>query len=381
MPQILSYPSYCPNRFDLRALLLFYDNIQTIVPDEDQSHVRDFGRLTELEGFSEQLPVKFIDPEYGLFKWEYEKKTYKSFIRLAKQCSDEIPTETKKTIKDANEECFISANSNNLVEHLLLNGWSCIAKAKITPRTRENLHELGVLINMYELTDPATGVVYQENPILMPKPLCDFAVSRLTRDIAQEGNLIPATLKDMAHFASLYRGDIDTPDQRQILLTSLIRVSIPNNLEDIEPAAYWDLRQKYSRVRERLNSLVQSTLVKHDLDGSSKIEEFLGNTENVVKTLENEIDQVSKKIKPEWMENAITFSADTAFTLAGAYIGQQLGDYQDALAGMGLGMLSAKASKFFTTENNDLTYHIAHMRAKITRTTYQPNYEVPSYMI
>lgn len=380
MPQIINYPHYCPNKFGLRALLLFYDEIQTIVPDEDQTSVRERKHLQELKQLSGNDPVRLIDPSYSMFKWEREKETFSSFIRLADRASQKMKPEirgyVRRSIKDKDYR-----RDQPLAAHLQRQGWTFVAQQKLRPETLNLLQERDVALRMPTLISRETGEVIELNPILMPSDLADFAISRLARDIAKRERKTPVTLESSPHYASLYKGGINLPEKRHYLVSSLIGAAIPRSLEKLTPDEFWDVRNQYADVRDELGNLIAATMRANDLDGSADFKDFVDQTEPVIEDLRTEIRLASRKIRPRWMENTRSFVLDTSFTLTGAFVGYAFGEFTGALAGMGLGKLSSRVSDHFTTRSDDLASQIGHMRARIAENVVRPKYEVPSYMI
>jgi hypothetical protein len=380
MPRILSYPNYCPNKFNLRALLLFYDDIRTIVPEEDQLGVARRDHLFELERYAGTRPIEFVDPKYSLFAWERDERTFETFIRLAQKNAARMETGLKQLVTVAQRNRY-APETQTLTSYLQDLGWSYVAAPKISDKTLDQLIDLKVALPVQHLINRETGTVVEYDPILMPSELANFAISRLARDLANRENRVPVTLEDTSHYASLYKGGVALPDRRQYLLSSFIHAAIPACLGELEPDRYWDLRQEYSGVRLRLNDLLNATLVQHDLDGSDDFKDFIGHTGTVVNSLRREIDAASRKFRPTWLENSRTFAIDTAFTLVGPVVGAALGGYQGAIAGAGLTYIAGRASEYFSTRDDNLLTHIGHMRGNIANAAKPISYSVPRYMV
>ncbi|MEO0697908.1 MAG: hypothetical protein AAFR75_02895 [Pseudomonadota bacterium] len=380
MTQIISYPHYCPDKFGLRALLLFYDDISTIVPYEDQEFVKRREYIDELSDVSKRMPISLVDPSYSMFAWEHDEKTFGSFMNLATESSGQITADLRKLVRkmlDGKHHWDDQSVSDKLQD----SGWMFVAAQKITPETLDKLKALDVALPTPMLISHETGQIIEHQPILMPSELGDFAISRLARDIGIRDRQVPVTLENSSHYASLYRGGIDLPHKRHYLLSSLIGAAIPAELGELPSGQYWELREQYAGVRQSLNNLVAETMRSNDLDGSDDFGEFIGRSEAVIEDLRSEIARVSERIHPAWVEKTRAFVIDTSFTLTGTAVGYALGDFAGAMAGLGLGKLSSKASSYFTTRSDDLASQIGHMRARISQSARRPAYKVPSYMI
>lgn len=380
MSQIISYPHYCPKKFDLRALLLFYDDISTVVPKEVQNFVRRREYLQEIAAVSNSTPVKLIDPAYSLFAWEHDENIFESFMKLAAQSSRKITNGLRTEVRAALAGPYPSENLS-LADRLQAAGWVFIASQKIRDQTLDRLKELDVALPMQEIRSPETGQTVARQPVLMPSELGNFAISRLARDIANRNHQVPVTFENSSHFASLYRGGITLPDKRHYLISSLIKATIPDCLAELPTGDYWVLREQYTGVRKNLNKLIAETMQTRDLDGSDDFKEFVSRTEMVVEDLRAEIEKVAQNVQPKWVENTCSVVLDTSFALTGAFVGFAFGEFPGALAGIGLGKLTPKVSKFFTTRSDDLVSQIGHVRARITQHAQTPAYRVPSYMI
>lgn len=380
LSKIISYPRYCPDKFGLRALLLFYDDISTIVPYDDQNSVLHREHVQEISDITRKSPITPVDPSYSTFTWEYDEQTFGSFKKLAKAASQRITPDLRVSIRKALNEGH-SWHEPSINDVLQDAGWSFIAAPKITPGTLDELKEMDVALPTHALRHHETQEIVEQEPILMPSELVDFAISRLARDIGKQGQQVPVTLENSPHYASLYRGGISLPDKRHYLVSSLVQASIPECLAKLPSGEYWELRQQYAGVRLKLNNLISLTMTTHDLDGSNDFGEFLSRSEQVVNQLRSEIVSVANSTRPAWIENTRSFAIDTSFALTGAYVGFALGEFVGAMAGLGLGKLSPKISAYFTTRNDDLTSQIGHMRARITQAARRPKYQVPGYMI
>jgi len=66
--RILYYPTYTPSRKQLRSLLMFYDNVTTIVPNVDQYNVTARDHVEEINNL-ENGAIGFVDPGYKYSQW------------------------------------------------------------------------------------------------------------------------------------------------------------------------------------------------------------------------------------------------------------------------------------------------------------------------
>lgn len=381
MSKIIYYPHYSPARFELRALLLFYNDISTIVPEEDQRFVEQRQHLQELESAAGKAPISFVDPSYGLFTWENDEETFQSFIRLAEQTSRKISPDLRSALSKKQNHLDLSQSELPLNDRLQSEGWTYVARQKIREETLDKLMEMGVALPTPVLRSKETNQIIESQPILLPSDLADFALSRLARDIASRDFNIPVTLEDSPHYASLYRGGIHLPEKRHFLVSSLIWAAIPDCLADLSSDDYWKLREEYSDVRENLNNLIAETMITHDLDGSTDFDEFAQRTKSVVEDLRAEIESAANQTPRPWVQNLRQVFLDTSFAIVTACVSSGLGNFFGSIANVGINRLSDRASKYFTTRSEDLTSQIGHVRARIVQKAQVPEYRVPSYMI
>lgn len=67
MNPVLFYPHYIPDKRWLRLMLLFYDQVRTIVPDEDHAKIFNLDYIQELRGEKDNLIelISVTDDLYG----------------------------------------------------------------------------------------------------------------------------------------------------------------------------------------------------------------------------------------------------------------------------------------------------------------------------
>jgi len=87
MTDCLYYPHYTPSALHLRGALLFYENLRSIVPQEDQYHVKNRDHVAEItqianeeDRFEHEKTVGMLFPEPAYFDW-WNNPTEKSLLR------------------------------------------------------------------------------------------------------------------------------------------------------------------------------------------------------------------------------------------------------------------------------------------------------------
>lgn len=80
LSHVLSFPAYLPSAHEVRANLLLYDRMSTIVPRVDQKDVLDRDAISSISGFIPPDAFAFFDPTYAYVDWFGNEKT-KSLVK------------------------------------------------------------------------------------------------------------------------------------------------------------------------------------------------------------------------------------------------------------------------------------------------------------
>ncbi len=82
MQHVLSYPRYFPGPQDLRAYLLLYDRVSTIVPWHDQPRVLALPEVAKLAEMLDEVPLGFYDPTNYFGDWDGQPELANNFAEL-----------------------------------------------------------------------------------------------------------------------------------------------------------------------------------------------------------------------------------------------------------------------------------------------------------
>ncbi|MEO1027293.1 MAG: hypothetical protein AAFX07_17270 [Pseudomonadota bacterium] len=139
MHNILYFPHYTPSTVRLRSLLLFYDELRSIVPHVDQRHVTCREHVAELLDVGCQ--IDYYDPSYRYSDWLDDDKVRRVFKRLVDSCSKKA-----KKIRAFNEIKFdefgaADWNQDDAIHEFTARGWSLIAAQKIPQSELEKLRQ------------------------------------------------------------------------------------------------------------------------------------------------------------------------------------------------------------------------------------------------
>ena len=82
LPEVVSYPHYCPDIRSLRSYLLVYDRLSTIVPSCDQDGVRQRKGWAEISSVAGPDVLGFFDPAYQYSNWFNHPASKREFCLL-----------------------------------------------------------------------------------------------------------------------------------------------------------------------------------------------------------------------------------------------------------------------------------------------------------
>jgi hypothetical protein len=379
MANVLSFPHYVPKNHLLRSYLLFYDDVFTIVPYEDQFKVEQRRPVKELRSIAQKPVLKFINPNWTYSKWfnqDISQSTFKQLIKKAE--SDPRNKYIRENIQvDANGYIKNSIEFEKLV---LSQGWNYLARQKFP---NDLLHQL---FNK-KLAFQASLHPYEYSPILIEPRLCEFVISRLARQISIAKHLSPISPTKRQIDDLILDGEISTKDKNSRLLAVALEVGIPQNINTLRIGDYWALREEFSGVRVKLNNLINELLIQHGLDQESDATAFRDMVSDFASDIEKQIISAQKQQKQVIWQKRKTIAIDIIASAAGGAVGSAIGGIPGASLGVFIGKVISKFATNISTRANiassdsQLIENIAVIRSAITRQARIDSYKRPNYYL
>lgn len=381
-PPVLFYPNYAPERRELRQLLMLYDSIRTIVPQIDQADVWNRQHLGELHRGCENSSelVGFIDPE-SYVDWATRDGISKVADGLVKQV-EPVPEALADHIRRIRRDAAVQSNVRIKEEDVALfrtHGWIAVSRQRVNSELLDTLCERGLGIRVVSWPDPS-GQFVTAHPLVVHRTVARFIRSRLAREVASR-EFVPALSiedEDIANFT--FDPSLKRPELRTTLAAISMPVLLPDDLETMDIKRYFDLRNEFSVVRERLNAGLQKVLVAQNLDDAPNGRILLDRATELQETVSEEIRDVVKRVG----DRAFTKQCMHGVTFFATLIAGALTDgIAGAMTGYSVALLGEKyVNRYSTVEKQGgLFENLVALRAEVEAGKRSQKFRIPTYHV
>lgn len=381
MHNILYFPHYTPSTARLRSLLLFYDELRTIVPHVDQSHVANREHVAELVDVG--CKIDFFDPSYRYSDWVYDEEVGKVFDRLVAQCSKKA-TKTWKFDKIRFDEWGVADwDQEDEINKFVRSGWSMIAAQKIPEAKREELRHKRVAIPMRMYRNPETGQVVEENPVLMYPEIGDFILARLAREISKQERVPAVTFENDDFCNQAYSPSRGRSESHALLMSAVVSLSIPNDIVEMRSGEYAEVRASYAPARLKIESMVREITENYRLESIADFDHLGGAISDAASDIERRV-QAALNERRTWRHRAYqVLNQNVVWGVGGALAGYLTGGALGAAAGGIISPLAADlANKLAPPKTGyEMVETLASIRGSIDRGVKRSRVSLPSYMI
>lgn len=269
LDHILSYPKYYPSKANLRAYLLVYDRVSTIVPFTDQERViRHNEAYAELADALPDQTLTFFDPSSsGSGNWTRKETVEDFFGGLINDVLFDEPTAALALAVKELKTHGTSKKRAEVVARLEGNHWVYMSAEKLTHDFEAILLEAGLALKVPE--NNLTLV-----PLLVHPRISDHLMARLARDIAVQERISPvaSTAAHLAH--ALIDEELESQEKRAQLMAMTLDVAIPDDLTDLSVARVLELRDSFADVRRKLPAMAQAFVTNLNLDSERDAKQF-----------------------------------------------------------------------------------------------------------
>ena len=287
--KVLSFPHYFPDKRDLWAYLLLYDEVATMVPWADRSGLRANTYLYELEDVDRSI-FRFVEPRPPLdLHSEINIRDYAtrdSFYRR----------------NDAAHARNLRARAQNFfrrdrgyepppetIDYFKSLGWRNVAMQKFPSNFLDELIESGLAISGHSHD-------YETLPVLVPGSLANAIMSKVAAKVCHDEDLaaVGETSKDIVNLCATSKPQDSF--HRASLVPFAIEAALPKDLDQIGIDRLMDLREEYSGVREQLNYWARDVSNFHDLDRPNASNRLAEKLEEAKNQIEREIRTANRRV-------------------------------------------------------------------------------------
>lgn len=381
MHNILYFPHYTPSTARLRSLLLFYDELRTIVPHVDQTHVANREHVAELVDVG--CKIDFFDPSYRYSDWLDDKEVGKVFNRLVAQCAKKAAKERKFDRISFDKWGVADWDQEDAINDFVLSGWSMIAAQKIPESKLEELRRKQVAIPMRMYRNPQTGQVIEENPVLMYPEIGDFILARLAREISQQERVPAVTFENKDFCNQAYSSSRGRADSHALLMSAVVSLSIPDDIVEMKSGEYVEVRASYAPARLKIETMVREITENYRLENIADFDHLGSAISDAASDIERRVQAALNERRTLRHRAYQVLNQNVVWGVGGALAGYLTGGALGAAAGGIISPLAADlASKLAPPKAGyEMVETLASIRGSIDRGVKRSRVSLPSYMI
>ena len=327
---VLFYPHYMPNKRWLRLLLLFYDQVRTIVPHEDQKKVLGLDYVEEIR-LEDPDCIKLTPVTDDLFMEAINEETRGKIAALVEQIKTtvghEAPVASQLTV-------------DNIKRLRKEKGWVYVSAGKLGELINFELNQRDVAIQIPgELRDQLQDEsILSEAPVLTHPKVAEFAISRLASTAAEEASAACVTNELSAYSFNAIRTGHTAPEDRMEahLITETLDLVVPPEVEFVDVKRFQEIRGAFAEYRESFHSMMRFKLSNAGPLDPNQFDEYSRSIRDMAADVQRRAAKVERQIdrahNTEWRRTSLR----NVLILVGAGAGALMGQLPGALAGAAL---------------------------------------------
>jgi len=388
VPEVVSYPHYCPDVRSLRSYLLVYDRLSTIVPSCDQQGVREREAWAEINSIANSDVLGFFDPSYQYSHWFNQSESKREFERLVFETHRSKSHQKLISKIRSDERGFLFEElDGSTASKLRAAGWNYLAFQKFPDDMLKVLYDL-------KLAFRTSSIEHERKPVLIAGRLGDFILARLARQIAAVEKVAPVTalksqLEDLLHDGGVVaaetptdHGGSDLRFRRSQLLSVSLDIAIPHSVDTLRIGDFWEIRESFASVRLELNSLMDDLARSLDIDSEHDLRQFSSLVTDKRSDIANRINSAETQIGKADRRN---LAIDIIVASGSSGLGSLIGGIPGAMIGAGIGAVVSKYGRSISTRaiehDIDTIEKFAAIRNKLTRQARVEAYNRPFYYL
>lgn len=379
MSQALYYPHYTPSISHLRTLLLFYDNVKSIVPAVDSPNVLKRGHVSELNEYFGKSTFQTLDTPWKTHYWAESDTAalddFKPLLQKHKKTKRLAPAD----VKNLEATDYFSEQRKKTIKRYENRGWRLIASQKIPMQLLDELEQSGLAQSLGAAIVDESGAVIEENPILMKGQLANFFLSRLAREIAGQTGLPSITFNQLSYSShALKDGATRATVAGEVALNVALPIVVPPGLDGLNVGYYSEIRDEFKETRKRLNTVTDALSVRMGLNTAPNEQVFLQRIKDAHSDFKKEMKRAESRLR----NDAYGRMYNGAFTVGASIAGAALGiaftdDVVGSLVGAGSGaffsLFGPKNSTIVLDEYSALAQQAVIAKARVSKSLSKQN--------
>lgn len=374
MPEILYYPTYTPEKKQLRSLLLFFDAVNLIVPSADQPNVARRRFVETLLAADESL-IKFIDPGDRYHRWAADLEFSKLLDHLMRHLCD-----TGQSMHGNNKPAH-----KEHVENLLSIGRKPIAMQKVPNDIFYRICDarLGSHVGFYH--NPKTQEIVEHDAVFMHPDVAALILSRLSREISSDKRIPSMTFEASSYVTHNFEKFANDPEYGRatnsgtLLLGVSIPLLIPDKIATMSDKSFLSIRNDFTDLRAHVGLHLSNLVSQHFLDGRTQTRNYLDRVGRAAEKIASEVDRTQRQISHERFRGGLTFACGAVAVSTGAYLSGF-----DVIGGALVGYIGTQIGRKITLGKNapssNAVFEFAKLKGSIERKHEPLDLKVPQYI-
>lgn len=273
---ILYYPYYQPSNRWFRSYLLFFDNITTIVPKEEKISPEPYIQeiTNEIPEAFRSLPPEKEDIKFDDVNLQLVENAFKIISESSK--SDSLSLKI-------NPQSLVINDENNIFLH----------NKKIDHQISRLLDKYQLILDMSELEE--SGISGTGKYSIVNKKASGIILSQIADKMGKKYHMTTMTDNIIDYNVNALKSFEKRRDSqpKSLLMSSMIKCLIPENITELNTEQYIQLREKYLDIREEFLEISTKLTMMHDL-GEIENSDIL---EKEIKKITSDFDEKVQKLK------------------------------------------------------------------------------------
>jgi hypothetical protein len=267
------YPNFEPPRLWLRAFLLFFDKLKSLVPNDSGSVLSaDFKRFADrFPDMFQMVPPRIADVQFDPHRLEVLSKAFEVISRSTPR------GEVVITFKDEGFE---------------IKGNTFIHNLKMSTEVRAALYHYRLIYD-----DVSKLVQAPQNFSVVNRQAADLIVSEIVGRLADTNGWHTVTDRDLDFSLSVING-VQAPSSQTAqgrLVAAILRSQIPAELSELSLSSYAEIRRRYEGVREHFLAVVNELAAIYRLNAIHDEALFAQRLGDIVDSLQREVEAAKSR--------------------------------------------------------------------------------------
>lgn len=302
MAGVLYHPYFEPSLSWLRASLLVYDHVWSIVPAE-ATYVPSQQIKRHLDVLPETFAPLVPEPLDIVHEYFVLRQLGRAFRSIAERNNSALPTTRFRYSETAS-----SWDDGGL---------------EITGVTK--LHDAKVAYTVYEMLEEA-GLVYgrtDDGFLLVDAEAANLVVSLLAQRMSTRLPMRTITDVESSFFLSTACNVIecgDPVDSRGVLAASVLNFHIPDSIGELSDRQYVEIRKRYEEIRETFPLYLRDLGDLMRVDDIRNVPELVARIKALLRTLNREMNRIKRSRITDSIKRWVPIGVGAAITLGSAFL-------------------------------------------------------------